>query len=75
VPLPAAKIAKRDVNALLDAKAQAYPLQANELRKHLRTFFRWAKDEQLVDVDPTEGTRLRAKPIARDRILSDTEIA
>jgi integrase len=73
--LPAAKIAKRDVNALLDAKAQAYPLQANELRKHLRTFFRWAKDEELVDVDPTEGTRLRAKPIARDRVLSDVEIA
>jgi integrase len=73
--VPAARIAKRDVNALLDAKAQAYPLQANELRKHLRTFFRWAKDEELVEVDPTEGTRLRAKPVARDRVLSDTELA
>jgi integrase len=71
---PVAAIAKRDVNALLDAKAQAYPLQANELRKHLRTFFRWAKDEELVDVDPTEGTRLRAKSVARDRLLSDAEI-
>jgi integrase len=71
----AARIAKRDVNALLDAKAAAYPLQANELRKHLRTFFRWAKDEELVLLDPTEGTRLRAKPIARDRVLSDAEIA
>jgi integrase len=71
---PAAAITKRDVNALLDAKARAYPLQANELRKHLRTFFRWAKDEELVELDPTEGTRQRAKPQARDRVLSDAEL-
>lgn len=71
---PVALITKRDINALLDAKALTYPLQANELRKHLRTFFRWAKDEELVAVDPTEGTRLRAKPQARDRVLSDAEL-
>jgi integrase len=73
-PRPLSSITKSDVNALLDRKAESRPLQANELRKHLRTFFRWALDEELVTADPTAGTRLRTKPQARDRVLSDSEI-
>jgi integrase len=71
---PLAGITKRDVNALLDKKAESYPRQADELRKHLRSFFRWAKDEDLVAADPTDGTRPRAKHETRDRVLSDSEI-
>jgi integrase len=71
---PLTGITKRDVNALLDKKAESYPRQADELRKHLRTFFRWTKDKELTAIDPTDGTRPLAKHESRDRVLSDSEI-
>jgi integrase len=40
----------------------------------LGTLFRWALDLDLITADPTSGTRLRAKPVPRDRVLSDREI-
>jgi integrase len=67
-------IAKADVNDLLDRKAKRFALQANEVRKHLRTLFRWALDLDLITADPTSGTRPRAKPVARDRVLADREV-
>jgi integrase len=71
---PIRDIARRDVNDLLDDKAETAPLQANEVRKHLLTLFRWALDAELIDANPIVNVRKRAKEVARDRALSDPEI-
>ena len=70
---PIRSITRADINELLDEKAETRPLQANELRKHLRTLFAWARDLDLLETDPT-NVRKRAKESPRDRVLSDDEI-
>jgi integrase len=67
-------IVKADVVALLDRKAEQSPKQSDEIRKHLRTLFRWALDKDLIAVDPAAGIRLAADHPARDRTLSEGEI-
>jgi len=82
---PIREITKADVNDLLDIKAAVRDrprkgrnagagIQANRTLTRLRTFFRWAKDMDLIDADPAEGVRRRVKETARDRALSDDEI-
>lgn len=60
---PLTDIAKRDVNLLLDAKAATYPRQADEVRKHLRSFFAglrtrsWSRSTRPPGPDPEPSTR------------------
>lgn len=70
---PIRDITRGDVTALLDTKAMTRPKQADEIRKLLRTLFKWAMDRELVTSDPTEVSK-RAQYNPRDRALSDDEI-
>jgi integrase len=71
---PITGIAKADVIELLDRKAARSPKQSDEIRKHLRTLFRWCLDKDLITVDPTAGIRPAADHPARERALSEAEI-
>jgi integrase len=82
---PIREIAKRDVNELLDAKAErrdrrrkgtkgGAAIQANRTLTRLKTLFRWAVDMELIAADPTLGVRARVKEKARDRALDEDEI-
>lgn len=48
---------------------------ANKLRRSLSRFFRWAVAEALVVENPVERTAPRRGEVARDRVLTDGEIA
>jgi integrase len=50
--------------------------EASGVLRHLRTCFRWALDEDLVDKDPTQGVRDPSGPAKheRERVLSEGEI-
>jgi integrase len=82
---PICEITRRDVNDLLDAKADQRKrprngrqdgagIMANRILALLRALFGWAVSKDLVDVNPTIGARRRAKEISRDRVLNDDEI-
>jgi integrase len=72
---PIASIARRDVSALVDAKAASgAEVQANRVLARLRTLFGWAVGKDLIDANPCEGLKPPTKEKARDRVLFDAEI-
>jgi integrase len=72
---PIASIARRDVAALIDAKAASGAgIQANRTLARLRTLFGWALSKDLVTANPCDALRPPTKEKARDRVLADAEI-
>ena len=57
------------------AKLRATPSEQNHAFVALRTFFNWALREQFVDASPMAGMRAPSVLPARDRVLSDRELA
>jgi hypothetical protein len=51
------------------------PGAANKTLKSLKTFLRWCVGQAVLDQSPAEGVPLPTKEVARDRVLSDTELA
>ena len=51
------------------------PVAANKTLKSINTFLRWCVGRAVIDQSPAEGVPLPAKEIARDRVLSDDELA
>jgi integrase len=51
------------------------PPAANKTLKSIKTFLRWCVGRAILDQSPAEGVPLPAKEVARDRVLSDTELA
>jgi hypothetical protein len=73
----AKEITKRDVNALLEKKAQTAPVQANRMRSLLNKLFRWAikTGEFGIENNPVYLTDLPGgKESERDRVLTEQEI-
>src|SRR4029077_11332415 len=48
---------------------------ANKALKSVKTFLRWCVGRAVLDQSPTDGVPLPAKEVARDRVLSDPELA
>jgi Arm DNA-binding domain/Phage integrase family len=82
---PVKQIVKADVLAAINALAQTRLntwrgntgpalVEASGVLRHLRSMFRWALDEDLVERDPTQGVRPPVGKRERDRVLSDPEI-
>jgi integrase len=72
---PIGLIQRRDVSALIDAKAESgAEVQANRVLARLRTLFGWAVAKDLIALNPCEGLKPPTKERARDRVLSDDEI-
>jgi integrase len=71
----AAEIARRDVLALIEAKARTAPIRANRLLALPRKLFTWAVNVDLLPGSPAAGVKPPAKERSRDRILTDAELA
>jgi integrase len=69
-------ISKRDVVEVVSAIEQrGAPIAANKTLKSIKTFLRWCVGRAVLDQSPAEGVPLPAKEVARDRVLSDQELA
>ncbi len=70
------EISKRDVVEVISAIEQrGAPIAANKALKSIKTFLRWCVGRAILDQSPADGVPLPAKETARDRVLSDTELA
>jgi integrase len=70
------EITKRDVVEVISAIEQrGAPAAANKALKSIKTFLRWCVGRAILDQSPAEGVPLPAKEVARDRVLSDSELA
>jgi integrase len=70
------EITKRNVIELAIAIVQrGAPVAANKTLKVVKTFLRWCVGHGILDKSPADGVPLPTKEIARDRILSDQELA
>jgi integrase len=70
------EITKRDVVEVISSIEQrGAPSTANKTLKVIKTFLRWCVGRAVLDRSPAEGVPMPAKEIARDRILSDDELA
>jgi hypothetical protein len=68
-------IARRDVRDLVEGIAVDRPVQANRTHAALSVFFRWLFDREVITVSPMFGVERPAKETARDRVLTDVELA
>src|SRR6476660_1755063 len=70
------EITKRDVvEVLAEIEQRGAPIAANKTLKTLKTFLRWCVGRAVLECSPAEGVPLPIKEIARDRVLSDDELA
>jgi integrase len=70
------EITKRDVVEVISAIEQrGAPSAANKTLKSIKTFLRWCVGRAVLDQSPAEGVPPPAKEVARDRVLSDQELA
>src|ERR1700693_4364778 len=70
------EISKRDVIEVVSAVEQrGAPVAANKTLKTIKTFLRWCVGRAVLDQSPADGVPLPAKEVARDRVLTDPELA
>src|SRR5215218_10452032 len=70
------EITKRDVVEVVAAIQQrGAPVAANKALKSIKTFLRWCVGRAILDQSPAEGVPLPTKQVARDRVLTDQELA
>lgn len=69
-------IGKRDIVELTSEIAQrGTPMAANTLLKVIKTFLNWCVGRAVIDASPAEGVPLPGKEVARDRVLTNNELA
>ena len=69
-------IGKRDIVELASEIAQrGTPMAANTLLKVIKTFLNWCVGRAVIDGSPAEGVPLPGKEVARDRVLTNNELA
>jgi integrase len=69
-----ADITTNDISTTID-QLLATPALANNAFTVIRTFFRWCVRRRYITQNPTDGLVKPAKPLSRDRVLSDPELA
>jgi integrase len=70
------EIAKRDVVEVVSAiERRGAPVAANKALKSIKMFLRWSVGRAILDQSPAEGVPTPTKEVARDRVLSDDELA
>lgn len=72
--IKAKDVARRDVRALLERKAQTSPVMANRLRALLRKMFNWGISVEIVEDNPVLLVPLPTKAQQRDRVFTEEEI-
>ena len=74
--LPARKVTRGNVaSQLATLVEESGGYAANRARAALSGLFSWAIGEGLVDANPVVGTNKPAEEVARDRVLTDEELA
>lgn len=68
------EIRRSDVAELLEAIGQRSPAVARATFAALRPLFDWCIERDLIAVSPCDKLTAPARPKARDRVLSDTEL-
>jgi integrase len=69
------EITKHDVLDLLDADVdRGAPLAANRRLAHLRRFFNWLIERDVIAASPCAGVKAPTPENVRDRVLTDDEI-
>jgi integrase len=70
------EISKRDVVEVVSAIEQrGAPIAANKALKSIKMFLRWSVGRAILDQSPAEGVPTPTKEVARDRVLSNEELA
>lgn len=70
------EISKQDVVTLIsDVERRGTPYAANKLTKVLKAFLKWCVGRGILEKSPAEGISLPCKEAARDRALTDVELA
>jgi integrase len=70
-----ADITRRDVHKLIDGVLdRPAPVLANRVRTHLKRFFGWAVERELVQSSPVDSVRMPTTETPRDRVLGDDEL-
>jgi integrase len=73
--MPLTEIKRAHVAGVLDTiMAEGKPYRTNRALAQIKKLFAWALDRGYIEVHPIIGIKPPAKEVARDRILSDTEI-
>ena len=73
--LPLAEIDRRTIAVLLgQIETASGPIARNRLRSSLSSFFAWAIQEGLNEVNPVQGTGKSDEENSRDRVLTQDEI-
>jgi integrase len=73
--LPVAEITRLDINTCLSDVRKRSPSQGHHALVLLSTIFKWARATGYVDVNPAEGQPFYHRSPARERYLSEREIA
>lgn len=71
---PVQAISKRDIRSLIDAKEAKHPDAARNWFSHLRPFFKWCVERDLIPFSPMDTLTPPALAGARDRILTEDEL-
>jgi integrase len=70
------EIGKREVIDLISSIEQrGAPIAANKALKATKTFLHWCVGRAVLDQSPADGVPLPTKEVARDRVLTDDELA
>jgi integrase len=70
------EIGKRDVVELISViERRGAPVAANKALKSIKMLLSWCVGRAILDQSPAEGVPAPTKEIARDRVLSDEELA
>jgi integrase len=70
------EITKRDViDVIKTIEQRGTPMAANKALKSTKTFLGWCVGRAVLDQSPADGIPMPTREIARDRVLSDDELA
>lgn len=72
---PIDAITRRDVVDVLDRLAKQAPVGANRALAHIRHLMNWCVERGYIEVSHVNGIKALAKEKARERVLSDDELA
>jgi integrase len=69
------EIDKRDVIALLDSISdRGAPIMARRVQSHIRRFFHWCIERDILKIDPTQAMPRVSNGKSRERVLTDDEL-
>ena len=70
------EVKRSDIHTILDALIQdGKKVAANRALAHIRKFFGWLAERDYLDHSPADHIKMRHKEKARDKVLSDDDIA